>query len=99
MPLAPCPPTALWPSPILLAFPEPYLTSLPRLSLITSLHQPEAVFRALPRSHTLTVRVDAPEAWNIQGKWLASKPLALTTTTTTRRSSRYTSQRLASILL
>ena len=25
-----------------------------------------AVFRALPRQHTLTVRIDSPEPWNIQ---------------------------------
>jgi hypothetical protein len=28
--------------------------------------QPAAVFKNVPRQHTLTVRVDAPEAWNVQ---------------------------------
>ncbi len=35
-------------------------------SSATTSGQAAAVFKNLPRQHTLTVRVDAPEAWNVQ---------------------------------
>lgn len=61
----------------LIIAPVPALTEFPLQTFYQSVLSPgeagaraggagAAVFLSLPRQHTLTVRIDSPEAWNIQ---------------------------------